>query len=120
LCSWRIILTANEIGIVSGSKIVHEWGYMRYKRSPMLFALATCLVLGCNSGTRYPQLDPYANMGLPQGPNASPGVLLQKERNQAVRFDPYIDNDIGPKVDGGRPRDFGQQLPETVRSRWTQ
>jgi hypothetical protein len=81
---------------------------MRFKRSPMLLALAVCLVLGCNSGTRYPQLDPYANMGLPQGPNASPGVLLQKERNQAVR------------VDGGRPRDFGQQLPETVRSRWVQ
>jgi hypothetical protein len=86
----------------------------------MMYWMLAIAISGCNSGTRYPRLDPYENMGLPPGPNSSPATLLQRERNQAVRFDPYLDNDIGPEVDGGRPRDYGQQLPETVRSRWIQ
>lgn len=92
---------------------------MRFDRGS-LFCLLAVSLFGCNSGTRYPKLDPFANMGMPNGPNSSPNALLQQERNQAVRFDPYTDNDIGPKVDGGRPPGFGQQLPETVRSRWVQ
>lgn len=88
-------------------------------RGAMLCLLA-CGLFGCNSGTRYPKLDPYANMGMTPGPKVTPDELLKKERMQAIRFDPYPDNDIGPKIDGGRPIGYGQQLPETVRSRWTQ
>ena len=92
-------------------------------RGAMLVLLA-CSFFGCNSGTRYPQLDPYNNVAPPGTvvpPNARNRAWLEKaERDQAVRFDPYPDNDIGPKVDGGRPPGYGQQLPETVRSRWVQ
>lgn len=88
---------------------------MAYLRGALLCAW-TCSFFGCNSGTRYPRLDPAANIGLPA--NATPANVLEVERQQAVRFDPYPDNDIGPKIDGGRPIGYGQQLPETVRSRW--
>ncbi len=70
-----------------------------------LFCVVGMTVAGC-AGTRYPTWDPSGN--------------LQQQRNQAVRYDPYPDNDIGPKVDGGRPPSYSQQLPETVRARWTQ
>lgn len=83
-----------------------------------LFCLLASGFAGCNAGTTYPKLDPYANMGLPPGQRTSPAALSERERQQAVRFDPYPDNDIGPEVDGGRPPGYGQQLPETVRSRW--
>ena len=97
---------------------------MRLLRCPpircLFFGTLVISLFGCNTGTRYPRLDAYSNMGQPSGPNSSPAALLQKERNQAVRYDPYPDNDIGPEIDGGRPRDYSQQLPETVRGRWTQ
>jgi hypothetical protein len=83
-----------------------------------IYCLLACSFAGCNAGTSYPKLDPYANMGIPAGQKTTPAYLLERERQQAVRFDPYTDNDIGPEVDGGRPPGFGQQLPETVRSRW--
>jgi len=76
---------------------------MRFIRCLLCCTLAAC-PCGC-AGIRYPTWEPQGN--------------LQQQRNQAVRYDPYIDNDIGPKVDGGRPRDYGQQLPEPVRARWT-
>ncbi len=81
-----------------------------------MLCLLTCSFFGCNTGTRYPRFDPAANVGLP--PNASRDDVLERERQQAVRFDPYPDNDIGPKIDGGRPIGYGQQLPEAVRGRW--
>jgi hypothetical protein len=94
---------------------------MRFNRVTMFCALAVCLC-GCNAGTRYPQLDPYNNVAPPGTvvpPNARNRTWLQQaEQRQAVQFDPYPDDDIGPKVDGGRPPGYGQQLPEAVRSRW--
>lgn len=91
-------------------------------RSTLFCTLTVCL-FGCNTGTRYPKLDPFSNMAPPGtivNPNArSNTALINEERNQAVRYDPFPDNDIGPEIDGGRPRDYGQQLPETVRGRWT-
>ena len=41
------------------------------------------------------------------------------QRNQAKRFDPYPENDIGPSMDETRPPDFQQAMPVTTRSRWT-
>jgi hypothetical protein len=92
-----------------------------------LFCFAAILSGGCSATTHTPKLDPYTNvnpnwnLSQPFGVNAkpTPEKLTEIERRQAVRFDPFPEDDIGPSVDGGRPRDFGQQLPETMRSRWT-
>jgi hypothetical protein len=45
-----------------------------------------------------------------------PGNIYQ-QRLQATIHDPYSDQDLGPEVVGGRPRDYQQQLPEPVRNR---
>ena len=87
---------------------------------------AAVMLSGCSPAVHTPKLDPYTNananwnLSQPYGINGKPKpeVLTEVERKQAVRFDPYPDNDIGPKVDGGRPPGYGQQLPESVRSRW--
>jgi hypothetical protein len=46
----------------------------------------------------------------------NPGTIEQ-QRLQATVNDPYSDQDLGPEVVGGRPRDYQQQLPEAVRNR---
>ena len=52
-----------------------------------------------------------------------PGPAKQQQR-RAVRFDPYLQDDIAPSVlrlplmDGARPRDFADPVPEVTRSRW--
>jgi len=43
---------------------------------------------------------------------------LNDQRDQALLHDPYVDNDAGPEVVGGRPQDFRQPLAEPVRNRW--
>lgn len=45
-----------------------------------------------------------------------PGTI-QQQRLRATVHDPYSDQDAGPEVVGGRPRDYQQQLPEPVRNR---
>jgi len=40
------------------------------------------------------------------------------QQREASVFDPYADNDLGPEVVGGRPRDYQKQAPEPVRSKW--
>jgi hypothetical protein len=45
-----------------------------------------------------------------------PGTIEQ-QRLRATIHDPYPDPDFGPKIDGGRPREFQQPLPEPVRNR---
>ena len=46
------------------------------------------------------------------------------QRRRAVRFDPYLQNDIGPYqfrlplMDGSRPRDYAEPITEVKRSRW--
>ena len=43
---------------------------------------------------------------------------------RAARFDPSLQDDIAPSVlrlplmDGARPRDFADPVPEVTRSRW--
>ena len=46
----------------------------------------------------------------------NPGTV-QQQRLRATIHDPYSDQDLGPEVVGGRPRDYQQQLPEPVRNR---
>ena len=42
---------------------------------------------------------------------------IQTQRLRAIVHDPYPDQDLGPVVMGGRPRDFAEPLPEAVRNR---
>jgi len=53
-----------------------------------------------------------------------PGSARNQQR-RAVRFDPFMQNDIGPSslrqystLDGTRPRDYAEPVPEVQRSRW--
>ena len=46
----------------------------------------------------------------------SPGPIYYQRQNASVH-DPYADNDLGPEVVGGRPRDFQKPLAEPVRNR---
>ena len=64
-------------------------------------ALLITALLGCRS----------------DGSLLSPPGTIEKQRFNATVFDPYADNDIGPEVEGGRPRDFQKPLSEPDRSR---
>lgn len=61
----------------------------------------TLIISGC--GYRRPLLQP-------------PGPI-QYQRQSASVHDPYSDNDLGPEVVGGRPRDFQKPFAEPVRNR---
>ena len=39
------------------------------------------------------------------------------QRQRAVVHDPFPDNEAGPEIVGGRPRNFDRPLPEPVRNR---
>ena len=75
--------------------------------SALALALATCS--GCASLGKPDWLDP--------GPARS-------QQRRAVRFDPYLQDDMIPSslrlplTDGLRPRDFAVPVPEVRRSRW--
>jgi hypothetical protein len=63
-----------------------------------------------------------ASLGRPQW--LDPGPVRGQQR-RAVRFDPFMQNDIGPSalrtygiLDGSRPRDYAEPVPEVRRSRW--
>jgi hypothetical protein len=45
-----------------------------------------------------------------------PGTIEQ-QRLRATIHDPYPDPDAGPEIEGGRPRDYLNPLPEPVRNR---
>ena len=46
----------------------------------------------------------------------SPGSV-QQQRANAMMFAPFTDEDAGPEVVGGRPKDFQKPLSDTERSR---
>jgi hypothetical protein len=63
-----------------------------------------------------------ASLGKPDW--LDPGPARNQQR-RAVRFDPFMQNDIGPSLfrqyttlDGTRPRDYAEPVPEVKRSRW--
>ena len=69
-----------------------------------------CVAAGC------------AALGKPQW--LEPGPVRNQQR-RAVRFDPYMQNDIGPysfrqygTMDGTRPRDYSEPVAEIRRARW--
>ena len=50
--------------------------------------------------------------------STGPGtVAVQQER--AERFDPYPENEIGPPIEGARPREYQTPPAEVQRSRWS-
>jgi hypothetical protein len=78
---------------------------MRSCRIRWICAAATVVVLtGCH-GLSHPNLF-----------HPGPAAL---QRDQARRFDPYPESDIGPSMDEARPPDFQQGMPVPTRSRWT-
>jgi hypothetical protein len=51
-----------------------------------------------------------------QGPNwNSPGTLSQQQQRANV-FDPFANNEVGPEIVGGRPRDFQKPMSEATRA----
>ncbi len=42
------------------------------------------------------------------------------QRNNALQFDPYPPNDMGPEIVGGRPKDFQKPPNEVTRARQQQ
>ena len=51
-----------------------------------------------------------------QSPFSPPGTMQQQRLNASV-YDPYADNDAGPEIVGGRPRDYQKPWSEADRSR---
>lgn len=70
--------------------------------SPLLIVVATLAAVGCSSTIRYPRL---------KGPGPA-----GYQRANAEAFDPYPLPDLGPPIDGGRPREFGTPRNEVERA----
>lgn len=63
----------------------------------------------------------FPGIGCAGGPFRSwfaPPGTIQQQRARATLHDPYPDQDLGPEVVGGRPREFANQMPEPVRQRY--
>ncbi len=62
-----------------------------------------------------------ASLGKPTLPVT---LSARAQQRRAVRFDPYLQDDIGPYLlresimDGSRPRDYNEPVAEIRRSRW--
>ncbi|MGE0757361.1 MAG: hypothetical protein AB7F89_21730 [Pirellulaceae bacterium] len=50
-------------------------------------------------------------------PFERPPGTVEQQRREAAAHDPYADNDLGPEVVGGRPREFSKPDPVAERSR---
>lgn len=79
-------------------------------RSCTLVALVALAASGC------------ASLGKPAW--LEPGPARSQQR-RAARFDPFPQDDIGPYafrtygiMDGARPRDYAEPVPEVRRARW--
>jgi hypothetical protein len=72
------------------------------KSAWMMFTVACVVTFGC--GYSRPLLGPQGT--------------IQQQRSEAAIYDPYVANDLGPAVVGGRPRDFQQPLSQPVRQQW--
>ena len=63
-----------------------------------------------------------ASLGKPAWLEPGPA---RSQRRRATRFDPFPQDDIGPYafrtygiMDGSRPRDYAEPVPEVRRARW--
>lgn len=64
-----------------------------------------------------------ASLGKPKW--LEPPASARAQQRRAVRFDPFMENDIGPALfrqygtlDGTRPRDYAEPVAEVKRARW--
>jgi hypothetical protein len=73
---------------------------MKFCRALLIVALLSAGVAGCRG----------------YNPFQRPPGTLQQQRLGAAYHDPYTDQEAGPEVVGGRPRDFQKPLAEPVRS----
>jgi hypothetical protein len=75
----------------------------------LLLAVVPLAAVGC------------ASLGKPDWLEPGPAAY---QRRKAVRFDPSLQDDIAPSslrlplMDGARPRDFAEPVPEVRRARW--
>lgn len=69
----------------------------------LLLVIASVLLAGCGT----------------TGPNWFRPGPASYQQAAAERFDPYPENEAGPKVEGSRPREYQKAIPEVDRSRWT-
>jgi hypothetical protein len=53
-------------------------------------------------------------------PNWSHPGSVTEQQTRAQRFDPYPENEPGPKITGARPREYEKPIPEVDRARWPQ
>ncbi len=81
---------------------------------PVPAAVAVALVGALASGC--------ASLGTPKWLEPLP---VKSQQRRAVRFDPFMENDIGPSLlrqyttlDGTRPRDYAEPVVEVKRARW--
>jgi len=74
-------------------------------RSATTVAIILCVLplAACSPTLRRPQL-------LHPGP-------ARFQQDNALQFDPYPPNDMGPEIDGGRPRGFDKPPNEITRAR---
>jgi len=72
------------------------WGLTR------VFWAGLALVAGCQSLARPQWIDP---------------APLSRQQARAHQFDPFPENEPGPAVVGGRPREFDRAVPEPRRAR---
>ena len=75
---------------------------MKNRAGWLLIVASAFAVVGCGTGR----------------PNIMHPGDTQSQRFAAIAHDPYYDNDAGPEVVGGRPREFQKPLSEPVRNRW--
>ncbi len=67
------------------------------------FFVLTLPLAACSPTLRRPQLQHPGPAGF--------------QRNNALLFDPYPSSDLGPEIDGGRPRGFQKPPQEITRAR---
>lgn len=70
--------------------------------SNMMLVIVSLMLTACSSAIRYPKL-------------RSPGTAAFQRAN-AEAFDPYPLPDMGPPIDGGRPREFSTPRNEVERA----
>ena len=79
--------------------------------------LAVVLLAGCGSLT----VPGCSTLGRPDWLYPGPA---EQQRRRAVKYDPYLQDDLGPYqfrlplMDGSRPRDVLEPVPEVKRARW--
>jgi hypothetical protein len=76
-------------------------------RRAALLAVSLLAAAGCT-----PEAHRYIRFPTLWSPGTAP-----YQRAEAIRHDPYPLNDVGPEIEGGRPREYQQPVNEVERSR---